>query len=228
MSRFARLTWVLLQKDLRVELRTREIVYSAVLFALVMVTVFLFSGFESAQLVRGAAPGVLWVCIAFVGALIFGRTFQREREERALQGVLLTGDVMDSLFTAKLALNLILLGGVVAILLPVVTVTFRITWTHLPSVAGVLAAGCFGFGVMGTVLSAALAAVRLREVLLPIILYPLCIPLLICGVRATADLTQGDPAIGGWLGIILAFDALFVVLGRWLFGEAIDGVSSGE
>lgn len=221
-------TWVLLRKDLLVELRTREIVYSAVLFALVMVTVFMFSGFESAQMARGAAPGVLWVCAAFVGALVFGRTFQREREERGLQAVLMAGDVMDALFTAKLLVNLILMALVVGVLVPVVTVTFRVTWTDIPQLLAVLSLGIGGFVIMGTVLGAALAAVRLREVLLPIVLYPLCIPLLISGVRATSDLMRPDPQIGGWLGIIVAFDALFLVLGRWLFQEAVDAVGGSE
>jgi heme exporter protein CcmB len=223
MNRFFRQTWAILRKDLLIELRTREIIYSAVLFAVVLVTVFLFSGFETAQISRGAAPGVLWVAVAFVGSLVFSRTFQREREERALAAVLLSGPVLDALFVAKLALNFLLLAGVQVVLVPLVMVTFRVapaSWTVL---FAVLAVGSLGFCIMGTVLSAALATVRLREVLLPIILYPLCIPLLICGVRATAVLTAGDTNTGDWMAIMIAFNALFLVLGRWLFGEAVDG-----
>ena len=223
MNRFFRQTWAILRKDLLIELRTREIIYSAVLFAVVLVTVFLFSGFETAQISRGAAPGVLWVAVAFVGSLVFSRTFQREREERALAAVLLSGPVLDALFVAKLALNFLLLVGVQIVLVPLVMVTFRVTPASWVALFGVLAIGSLGFCSMGTVLSAALATVRLREVLLPILLYPLCIPLLICGVRATAVLTAGDTNTGDWIAIMIAFNALFLVLGRWLFGEAVDG-----
>lgn len=223
MNRFFRQTWAILRKDLLIELRTREIIYSAVLFAVVLVTVFLFSGFETAQISRGAAPGVLWVAVAFVGSLVFSRTFQREREERALAAVLLSGPVLDALFVAKLALNFLLLVGVQIVLVPLVMVTFRVTPASWVALFGVLAIGSLGFCIMGTVLSAALATVRLREVLLPILLYPLCIPLLICGVRATAVLTAGDTNTGDWIAIMIAFNALFLVLGRWLFGEAVDG-----
>ncbi len=223
MSRFLRQTWAILRKDLLIELRTREIIYSAVLFAVVLVTVFLFSGFETAQISRGAAPGVLWVAVAFVGSLVFSRTFQREREERALAAVLLSGPVLDALFVAKLALNFLLLAGVQVVLVPLVMVTFRVEPASWMALCAVLGIGSLGFCIMGTVLSAALATVRLREVLLPILLYPLCIPLLICGVRATAVLTAGDTDTADWLAIMIAFNALFLVLGRWLFGEAVDG-----
>jgi heme exporter protein B len=223
MNRVLRQTAAILTKDLRIELRSREVIYSAVLFAVVLVTVFLFSGFETAQIARGAAPGVLWVAIAFTGALVFSRTFQREREDRALVGVLLSGPVLDALFLAKLALNFVLLAGVQLVLVPVVLATFRVEPASWPQFILVLSLGSLGFCIMGTVLAAALATMRLREVLLPILLYPLCIPLLICGVRATADLTSGETDTTDWLGILIAFDALFVVLGRWLFGEAVDG-----
>jgi heme exporter protein B len=223
MNRFLRQTWAILRKDLLIELRTREIIYSAVLFAVVLVTVFLFSGFETAQISRGAAPGVLWVAVAFVGSLVFSRTFQREREERALAAVLLSGPVLDALFVAKLALNFLLLAGVQVVLVPLVMVTFRVEPASWFALFGVLSIGSLGFCIMGTVLSAALATVRLREVLLPILLYPLCIPLLICGVRATAVLTSGETDTADWVSIMVAFDALFLVLGRWLFGEAVDG-----
>lgn len=225
MSRFVRQYRAILGKDLRVELRTREILYTAVLFSAVLVTLFVFSGFETAALVTGAAPGVMWVSIAFVGTLVFSRTFQRERDEGAIEGLLLVPGIIDALYLAKLTFNLLLLGLIEAVLVPLVVITFRMEVEQPGLLVEALALGTLGFCALGTVLAAALASVKLREVLLPLVLYPLCIPLLVAGVRSTSLIASGDSEVGQWFGLMLAFDALFIALGRWLFGEAVD---SGE
>ena len=219
-------TLALIGKDLRIELRTREVIYTSLLFAIVLVAVFLFSGFGETADIRRAAPGVLWVSLAFVGTLIFGRTFQREREQRAVLGLLLAPNALGPLYTAKLVVNLAMLGAVELVLVPVVAAVFKldIGLVALPLVA-LLAAGTLGFCALGTVLAAALSSLRLREVLLPLVLFPLCLPLLLAGVKGTALLidTGEGSAVMSWLTIMLAFDGLFLVLSRWLFGEALDG-----
>lgn len=213
-------------KDLRVELRTREVLFTSLLFAVVLVTIFIFSGFGETADIRRAAPGVLWVSLAFVGTLVFGRTFQREREQRAVVGLLLAPNALGPLYTAKLLVNLALLGTVEVVLVPIVAAVFRVDIGSviLPLVA-LLLAGSLGFCALGTVLAAALSSLRLREVLLPLVLFPLCLPLLLAGVKGTSTLLDtGDPSsMMSWLMIMIAFDALFVVLSRWLFGEALDG-----
>jgi len=216
-------TWTILAKDLRIELRTREVVYTAGLFSIVLVTVFVFSGFESTEIARGAAPGVLWVSIAFTGTIVFSRTFQREREEQAIVALLLVPKIIDALFAAKLLFNIFLMIGVQLLLVPAVMATFSVSVDAPFALVLVLLLGTLGFCAMGTVLSAALATVKLREVLLPMLLFPLCIPLIVAGVRATSVLMGGGGAIGDWVGMMVAFDVLFLVLARWLFGEAVDG-----
>ncbi len=219
-------TAAIVAKDVRIELRTREILYTSLLFSIVLVTVFLFSGFGELADIRRAAPGAMWVCITFVGTLIFARTFQREREQRALLGLLLVPNVTDSLYVGKLLVNLALLGVVELLLVPIVALAFRI---DLVPVAGpmfaLLALGSFGYCALGTVLAAALASVRLREVILPLVLYPLCLPLLVAGAKGTAVLLEtGEAAAAGdWLKLLVAFDVLFVVLSRWLFSHALEG-----
>lgn len=226
MSLALKQTRALLSKDLRIELRTREVLYTSLLFAIVLVTVFLFSGFGETADVRRAAPGVLWVCIAFVGTLVFGRTFQREREQRAVLGLLLAPNAVGPLFTAKLAVNVLLLGSVELLLLPIVAVVFRLDISAiLGPLVGLLLAGTLGFCALGTVLAAALSTLRLREVLMPIVLFPICLPLLLCGVKGTSALVETGTTADAlpWLAIMVAFDALFLVLARWLFAEALDG-----
>lgn len=216
----------LLRKDLTVELRTREVLYTSGLFALVLMTVFVFAGFGERALAATTAPGVLWVSIAFLGALVFARTFQRERENRAMDGLRLVPGILDALYASKLVTNLLLLLSLQVLLVPSLLLVFPLPQQpELLPLAGLLVAGTVGLCALGTVLSAALAAVRMREVLLPLLLYPLAIPLLIAGVKGSAALF--DPVApagpGDWLALMLAFDALFLVLGRWLFGEAVDG-----
>ena len=219
-------TRALLTKDLRIELRTREVFYTSLLFAVVLVTVFLFSGFGETADVRRAAPGVLWVCIAFGGTLVFGRTFQREREQRAVLGLLLAPNAIGPLFVAKLSVNVLMLGAVEMLLLPLVAAVFRLDISAIigPLVA-LLLAGTLGFCALGTVLAAALSTLRLREVLMPIVLFPICLPLLLSGVKGTSALIETGSAAAAlpWLSIMIAFDALFLVLSRWLFAEALDG-----
>ena len=211
-------------KDLRIELRSREILITAALFALVIVTLFLFSGFGESVDQRRAAPGVLWTTIAFVGTLVFSRTFQREREHGAIAGLLLAPAIVGPLFAAKLFVNLLLVGIMEALLVPAVAITFGLPLGGaIGAVVGTVVLGTLGFAALGTVLAAALSTLRLRDVLLPIVLYPLCLPLLLASVKATALVAAGDVGVAApWLVIVVVFDVLYLVLGRWLFGQALD------
>lgn len=215
----------LVAKDIRIEVRTREVLYTSLLFAIVLVTLFIFSGFGETAETRRAAPGVLWVSLTFVGTLVFGRTFQREREERAVLGLLLAPDATDSLFAAKLIVNLLFLGAVELLLVPLVAVLFKL---DLALVAGplvvLLVTGTLGFCALGTVLAAALSSLRLKEVLMPLVLFPLALPVLLAGVKGTSALIEspGWASINSWLTLIIAFDALFLVLSKWLFRQALD------
>lgn len=217
---------VLLAHELRLEIRTRESIWTGGLFAAVLLTVFVFSGFDERQIAERAFPGVLWVSVAFVGSVIFGRSFQRERTGRLLDALLLVPGALSSLFAARTITNMLLLSLIELLLVPVAIGIFDIELTRsgVGMLALVLFLCTFGYAVMGTVLSAALSTMRLRDVLLPILLFPLTIPLLIAGVRATGALIGASSVEGAvqWLGIILTFDLLFLLVGRWLFVQTMD------
>lgn len=222
MSGFISRYSALLAKEATVELRTREVLYTGLLFAAVLVTVFMFSGFETAALARDAAPGVLWVSVAFVGTIVFSRTFQREREDRVVAALLLVPGIADALWAAKFTANLTLLLVVELLLVPLVLFTFRVEAADAPMLLGTLVLGSTGFCALGTVLAASLAAVKLREVLLPLVLFPLATPLLVSGVRATEIAFEGGDGVWGWLQLMIAFDVLFAVVGQWLFAAALE------
>ena len=225
-SRAWRVFLALVLRDLRVELRSREVLYTASLFAIVLVTLFIFAGFGSLQGRREAAPGVLWVSITFVGSLVHSRTFQREHEDRAIESLMMVPGISGPLYAAKVIVNLLLLGAMELLLLPAISLTFEGGFGRQPMLFGlVVASGTLGFVALGTVVSAALATVRMQEVLLPLVLFPLALPLLVAGVRASASVADGASfaAVQGWIALMLAFDIAFVAIGRWLFGEAIDG-----
>lgn len=223
---FMRQVRVLLAHELRMELRTRESLWTASLFAAVLLTVFLFSGFDDRRIAVQSFPGVLWVSVAFVGSVVFARSFQRERESGVIDALLLVPGATSGLFVARTLTNLLLLLFIEAMMVPVAVGAFsvKLSGESAAFLALVVFLGTAGYAVMGTVLSAALSTMRLRDVLLPIVLFPLTIPLLIAGVRATHALAlDGSVAdASNWLGLMIAFDAVFLIVGRWLFEQTMD------
>ena len=206
-------------------MRSLEVLLSAALFAVVLITLFVFSGFADARIAQTAAGGVLWVSIAFVGTVIFARTIARDRESGILDALILVPGVVNALFVSRITTNLILLAAIEVLLLPASLLVFApeaLQHVHLLLVP--VALGTAGFCVLGTVLAASLAASSIRDVLLPIVLFPLCIPLMIAGVQTTRHVLTAGTLSGtiDWLAMMAAFNITFAVLGRWLFAEAIE------
>jgi heme exporter protein B len=219
---------LLLQKDLRVELRTGEVAATSVLFSAVLVSLFVFAGFSTRKAASEGAPGLLWMASAFVAVLVVTRTFEREREDGAVTALLLIPGASTALFFAKLAYNWLMLTMVQAVLLVLVGGVFAVDWfAHGYAVALALLLGGFGLCAVGTTLAALLAAMRLREVIVPVVLFPLCVPLLIAGAQASHAAIRGQSSMA-WIATIGIFDLLFVGLGQWLFGLALEGAGGGE
>jgi heme exporter protein B len=208
----ARLTWVLLRKDLRIAARSREVLGFMLLFALLCVIVFAFGFLREGQAAEAEVPGVLWVTLLFSGTVGLLRLFAAEDEGGTLEATLRSA-------RGSLPLLQLLFSGIVtALLVPVVVVFFTARLQGLGWVALALALGLLGQALLGTLCAALLVHVRLREVLLPLVLYPLLAPVLIAGVQVTALAQQGATADGlqGWLWLMLGFDVLIGVLAPWL------------
>ena len=221
MSAFARAVWVITRKDLLIEARTREILFTTVFFALACVMVFAFGFVRQGQPVSDAAAGILWIAIAFSGTLALGRAFERERQGETLRALLIAPIARPALYVGKLVGILILLAAVEAIVVPLIALMFQAAlFDHLLLMLGLLTAGTIGFAAVGTLFAAMLVRARSRDVMLPVLLYPITVPVIIAGVRGTAALLQpegGEPMARAWLAMLVFFDVVFITLALWTF-----------
>jgi heme exporter protein B len=171
--------------------------------------------------VTDAAPGILWIAIAFSGTLALGRAFERERQHETLRALMIAPVDRPALYVGKLAGVLLLLAIVEVIVVPLVALLFHAPLFARPVLlVGLLAGGTTGFAAVGTLFAAMLVRARSRDVLLPILLYPITIPVIIAGVRGTAALLQPEvdvPMARAWLSMLVLFDVVFITLSLWTF-----------
>ncbi|MCB9739643.1 MAG: heme exporter protein CcmB [Deltaproteobacteria bacterium] len=217
-----RLTWLLLKKDLRVAARSRETWVLVLLFAILCVLVFAFGflreGGDGAEVV----PGALWVTLQFSATVALMRLFSAEEEAGALTTVSRSVAGSAPLFFSKALMQLIFTGGVTLTVLPLVLVFFGATAMPIGPTLAALLLGLLGQAVVGTLVAGLMLRVRQRDVLLPLVLYPILAPTLIAGVKVTAiSASGGDPeVIATWLRLMVVFDAVFVLACPWLYARA--------
>lgn len=216
-----RIAWLVLRKDIRVESRSREALYTTAFFAASCVLVFSFAFVRAGQPVEGAAAGIVWVALAYAGQLALGRAFERELHHDALRGLLLAPVDRGALFAGKLLGILLLMALVEAVVVFFVALFFSAPFLDHPFLfVGLLAAGTVGFAGVGALFAAMLTRARNRAVLLPVLLYPIVVPVLIAGVNGTTALIQADPnpdLARFWLAFVVFFDAVFLTLAFWTF-----------
>jgi heme exporter protein CcmB len=219
--RFFRAAWLVARKDLLIEVRSREILYTTLFFAVSCVLVFAFGFVEEGRALEGGASGILWIAIAFSGTLALGRTFERERQSETMRALLMTPVDRPALYVGKLAGVLLLLAAVEVVIVPLTALMFQARVFEYPwLMLGLLASGTIGFAAVGTLFAAMLGRSRSRDVLLPVLLYPITIPVIIAGVRGTAALLQAEadlPMARVWLSMLVFFDLVFVTLALWTF-----------
>lgn len=218
---FVRTVWLVVRKDLLIEVRSREVVYTTLFFAVACVLVFAFGFVRDGRAIEHAAAGILWIAIAFSGTLALGRAFERERQNETLRALLLAPVDRPALYVGKLLGLVLLLGAVEAVVVPLVGLMFQAPlFAHPFLMLALLLSGTVGFAAVGTLFAAMLVRARSRDVLLPILLYPITVPVIIAGVRGTAALLQADvdlPMARAWLSMLVFFDVVFVTLALWTF-----------
>ncbi len=218
---FLSAVWLVTRKDMLIEVRSREILYTTLFFAVSCVLVFAFSFVREGRAIEDAAAGILWIAIAFSGTLALGRAFERERQSETLRALLIAPIDRPALYLGKLVGILLLLAVVEAIVVPLIAFMFHAPLFREPLLMfGLLATGTIGFAAVGTLFAAMLVRARSRDVLLPVLLYPITVPVIIAGVRGTAALLQTDvdiPMARAWLSMLAFFDVVFITLSLWTF-----------
>jgi heme exporter protein CcmB len=221
MGGFFRVAWHVMRKDLTIEVRSREVLLTTLLFAISVVLVFSFALVREGRAPDDVAAGILWVAISFSGTLAMGRTFERERYNDTLRALILAPADRPAIYVGKLLGLLILMVLVQVVLVPLVGLLFNAPLLLYPGMlAALLVLGTLGFAAVGTLFAAMLVRVRSRDSLLPILLYPITVPVMIAGVRGTAALFQAtpdEPMARFWIAGLLVWDAIFITLALWTF-----------
>jgi heme exporter protein CcmB len=218
---FIRTALLVLKKDFAIEVKSGEMFYTTLLFAVACVMIFSFAFVKDGQPIEGTAAGILWISVLFAGNLALGRTFERERYGETIRALLLAPAPRAAIYVGKLTGIVLLMTAAEVLLVPMLALLFQEPLFAQPLwLAAVLFAGTLGFAAVGTLFAAMLLRVGSRAVLLPVVLYPMTVPVIIAGVLATSALLESTPNIPMarfWLSLLAAYDAVFVMLSLWTF-----------
>lgn len=225
--RLLRQTWLLARNDLRQEARRLELVLTAGFFTLVVVVLFALAFFGlTPEVQRKAIPGMIWLCVAFVGALTLTRVFDRERESSTLAALLAAPVDRLAIYLAKLIVTLVILLLCSGLAIPGLGVLFPdaglLTADPLALIV-LITLGCLGYAAIGTLFAAGLATSSGKNVLLSVILYPLTTPVLLFSLVATQRLIDAHAELWNTLAQLAALDVALVAVGAWLFEALLVG-----
>jgi len=211
----------ILRKDMRVEFRTKEVFNSSAVFAILVIVTFSMAFEPSSDQARELSGGLLWVAFAFAGMLALSRTFAREVPNDCLQGLRMAPISAGAIYTGKLLGNIAFLGLIELMLLPLFALFYNVRlWPVAPQLIGIVFLGSWGLSAVGTTFAAIATSIRLRELMLPVLLFPIELPLILSLVEATTIVIRGGDTIievQTWLRHALGFDIIFTILSLFLF-----------
>ncbi len=213
MREFARQVYAVLAKDITAELRTKDIMSSVLVFAILVLVIFSFAFQPTAQTVALIAPGVLWVTFSFAGVLGLNRSFILEKDQGCLQGLMLCPVDRASIYAGKMLGSLIFMLAVEAATLPVFAILFNLP-LFMPEIILVTVLATIGFAAVGTIFSAMAVNTRAREIMLPILFFPIIVPVIIAAVKFSGGILMQESlgSLGHWLQLIIAFDVIFLAV----------------
>jgi len=223
---YARRAFVVAWKDLLVERRSKETLNALLFFALLLLFVFQFALGPDRERLAGVLPGVLWLGFILSGLLALGRTFLVEREHDCWEGLLLAPGDKSAIYVGKLAGNLALMAVVETLVLGLFVIFFDIDLARaFPGLPVVVALGTIGLAAVGTLFAAMTAHIRAREVLFPVLLLPVQVPVLLGTVKATEALLLGESlaSVAHWIKLLAAADVVYIVVGLLLFDVILEG-----
>jgi heme exporter protein B len=210
---------IIARKDLLQELRSKAVTVATLFFAAVVIVILAFALSSNRDLMTLAAPGVMWVALAFAGVISAAQSYQNELEENAYEQLLLYPLPRASIFLGKLLANWLYMTLLGVIIVPVTALFFNVGLKNLPFLLLVIVLGTLGFALVATFYAALTANLRARESLLPVLMFPVVVPVIQRAVFATAEIIgQGDASfIWGHLQVLLAFDLVYFVVCTALF-----------
>jgi heme exporter protein B len=209
-SSFLKAIAAIVWKDLAAELRSRELLSAMLIFALLVILIFNFALELDPSTRRIATPGILWATFAFAGTLGLNRSMAVEKDRGCLDGLLLAPVDRSVIYFGKTLSNLAFMLIVEVVVLPVYSVLYNVNLFN-PGLLGVILLGSIGYVVVGTLLSSMAVQTRTRDVLLPILLFPVVIPILIAAVKASSGFLQGAPLaeVMPYINLLIVYDLIF-------------------
>ncbi len=225
MGRLLAHAWTIAAKDVRLEFRTRTAFVSALVFTALVLAIFNFARDPSAVAAVDLAPGILWITFCFAGLLGLNRAFALEKENRTLDGLMLTPASRTALYLGKLAANLVFVGLVEAVALPLFALFFNVPLLPvLAPLLAVVALATLGFVALGTLLSSIAVNTRFAELMLPVLMLPFLVPPITSAVQVTARLFAGRPVaeMAAWVKLLVGYDVVVLVVAVLVFDYTLD------
>jgi heme exporter protein B len=217
-AQFLRAVGAIVWKDLAAELRSRELFSAMLVFSLLVIVIFNFALELDIATRRSVTSGVLWVTFAFAGTLGLNRSLSTEKDQGCLDGLLLAPVDRAAIYFGKAISNLAFMLIVEAIVLPVYSFLYEVNLFQ-PALLGIILLGSLGYTAVGTLLATMSVQTRTRDVLLPILLFPIVLPILIAAVKASGGILVGDDSasIMPWVNLLIVYDAIFIAIAFMTF-----------
>ena len=225
MGHYFKKVFLIAAKDLRIEFRSKEKIYSMMLFSLLVMVIFNFAFEPGAEYIKDVAPGILWVAFIFAASLGLSRSFILEKEEDCMQGLMLSPLDRSGIYLGKVIGNFIFAMVIELISLPFFAVFFNLSLTAaLPPLMLVIVLATFGFIAVGTLFSALSVGIRGGDMILPLLLFPMQVPVIISAVKSTGMIMAGSgiEMYSQWLKLLIAFDIIFFVASFVIFEYLIE------
>ncbi len=222
-SNYLRATFAVAWKDLAAEMRSKELLSAMLVFALLVIMIFNFALELDVKTRNSVTAGVLWVTFAFAGTLGLNRSMSIEKDRGCLDGLLLAPVDRSAIYFGKAISNLAFMLIVEAIVLPAYSILYN-TNLFKPGLLLVILLGSLGYTAVGTLLSAMSVQTRTRDVMLPILLFPIILPILIAAVRASGGYLQDLPMdqIVPWLNLLIVYDVIFTAIAFMVFDYVVE------
>ncbi len=220
---YLRALGAIIWKDLAAEMRSRELIGAMLVFALLVILIFNFA-LELDLRTRGTiTSGVLWVTFAFAGTLGLNRSMAIEKDRGCLDGLLLAPVDRSAIFFGKMVGNLIFMLIVEIVILPTYSILYNVNLIN-PGLIGVILLGSIGYSTVGTLLSSMAVQARTRDILLPILLFPVILPVLVAAVKASSGILQGFELaeIMTWINLLIVYDVIFVAVSFMVFDFVVE------